>query len=63
MTKAALTNLVRVLTRPDTLRDAAGLLGVALVAYGAHEIYRPAGFIVAGVLLVVGAFLAARGRD
>jgi hypothetical protein len=45
------------------LRDAAGIVGAALIAYGAGLVYRPAGFIVAGVLLVGGAYLAARGGD
>ena len=38
---------------PDILRDLAGLVGAGLVAFGAGEIYRPAGFIVAGALLLV----------
>jgi hypothetical protein len=43
------------------LRDAAGLFGAALVAYGAWLVYAPAGFIAGGALLIAGAFLAARG--
>jgi len=35
--------------------------GAALVAYGAFEIYRPAGPIVGGVLLIAGVILRARG--
>jgi hypothetical protein len=41
-------------------RDIAGLAGAALIAFGAGMIYQPAGFIVAGVLLLVGAMLDAR---
>lgn len=35
--------------------------GGAAVAYGAWEIYRPAGPIAAGVLLITGTLLRARG--
>jgi hypothetical protein len=45
---------------PVIVRDVAGLIGAALVAYGAWLIYRPAGFIVAGIFLVVGSYLTAR---
>lgn len=34
------------------LRDGAGLAGCGLISYGVWCIYEPAGFIVAGVLLV-----------
>jgi hypothetical protein len=34
------------------LRDIVGLIGAALIAVGAAMIYRPAGLLVAGVLLV-----------
>lgn len=37
------------------------LLGAALVAYGAWQVYRPAGPIVGGTLLIVGVILRARG--
>ncbi len=39
--------------------DAAGLAGAGLIAYGAWQVYHPAGFIVGGVLLVAGAWLLA----
>jgi hypothetical protein len=41
-------------------RDVAGILGAASVSYGAWCIYRPAGFIVAGAFLLIGALLDAR---
>jgi hypothetical protein len=47
---------------PAMLRDAAGILGAALVAFGFWRIYQPAGFIVAGVLLVTASFLLARAE-
>jgi hypothetical protein len=47
---------------PALLRDLAGLAGVALIAFGAWQIYPPAGFIVAGVLLVVGAIILGMQR-
>ena len=46
---------------PSLLRDLAGLSGVGLVAYGAWLIYPPAGFIVGGCLLILGALLLALG--
>lgn len=47
---------------PGLLRDLAGLGGVGLVAYGAWLIYPPAGFIVGGSLLTLGAILLALGH-
>lgn len=47
-------------TLPVLARDAAGLLGVALISYGAWCVYPPAGFIVAGALLLIGAIFDAR---
>lgn len=42
------------------LRDAAALVGIGLVAYGAWLVYQPAAFIVAGALLIAGALASAR---
>ena len=47
---------------PGHVRDLAGLCGVGLVSYGAWMIYPPAGFIVGGILLIVGALLIALGN-
>jgi hypothetical protein len=47
---------------PGLLRDLGGLSGVGLVAYGAWLIYPPAGFIVGGSLLILGALLLALGQ-
>ena len=47
---------------PGLVRDMAGLCGVGLVSYGAWLIYPPAGFITAGILLIVGALLIALGN-
>lgn len=44
------------------LRDLAGLSGVGLVSYGAWLVYPPAGFIVGGSLMFVGALLLALGN-
>ena len=41
-------------------QDGSGLLGAALVSYGASQIYPPLGNIVAGGFLLVGAWLSAR---
>lgn len=35
------------------LRDAAGVAGVASIAYGSWAIYEPAGFIIAGALVLM----------
>lgn len=43
-------------------RDAAGLAGAGLIAYGAWLVYAPAGFIAGGALLIAGALLLARGE-
>ena len=45
---------------PGLLRDAAGLCGAGATAYGAWQVYAPAGFIVGGGLLVAGAWLDGR---
>lgn len=42
------------------VQDAAGIGGAALVSYGAGEIYRPAGLILAGGFMLAAAFLGAR---
>jgi hypothetical protein len=47
---------------PGLVRDLAGLCGVGLVSYGTWMIYAPAGFITAGLLLVVGSLLIAIGN-
>ena len=46
---------------PGLVRDLAGLCGVGLVSYGAWMIYPPAGFVVGGLLLILGALLIALG--
>lgn len=50
-------------TAPDYLREAAGLGGVALIAYGIWEIYEPAGIVALGVQLLAGALLAGRAAS
>ncbi len=45
------------------VNDVAALSGAGLLSYGAGEIYRPAGFIVMGGLLIIGAFLNARAKS
>lgn len=46
---------------PALARDAAGLAGATLIAYGAWLVFPAAGYIVGGVLLISGALLTARG--
>jgi hypothetical protein len=46
----------------DLIRDTLGIAGGGMVAGGAGLIYLPAGLIVAGVLLLGGAWLSARSR-
>lgn len=43
-------------------RDGLGWLALGLISEGAREIYQPAGMIVAGVLILAGVFLHARGQ-
>lgn len=43
----------------DLVLDAIGLTGAALITYGAHLVYAPAGFIVGGLFLLAAAWLAA----
>jgi hypothetical protein len=47
---------------PGLVRDLAGLCGVGLVSYGAWLVYPPAGFMVSGALLIIGALLLALGN-
>lgn len=54
-TGATVVSLVR-----DWTPDAMLLGGAAAVAYGAGLVFVPAGFIVGGVLLLVGGYLASR---
>jgi len=42
------------LALPDLVRDLVGMTGAALVAYGAWQIYQPAGFITGGAMLIAG---------
>lgn len=49
-------------TLRDIARDAAGLTGAALLAYGAWRVYPPAGFIVLGLLLLAGSYFNARAE-
>lgn len=45
---------------PVATRDVIGLIGLAALVHGVTMIYRPAGWIIAGVLLVAYAGLTAR---
>ncbi len=45
---------------PAFLRDVVGITGSALVIYGVWQIYVPAGYILAGLVMVVAAILLAR---
>lgn len=40
--------------------DGTGLSGAAMITYGAHLIYHPAGFIIGGLFLLAGAWITAR---
>lgn len=45
----------------DLGRDLAGIVAVGCISYGASLIYYPAGWIVFGVLMLVGVIALARG--
>lgn len=47
---------------PDIIRDLVGLAATGSIAYGAWLIYQPAGFIVAGVLVLVGVIATGKSR-
>lgn len=61
MTKrlAALLKVLRT-AAPSVGRELAGLAGLGFIAYGAALIYLPAGWIVAGVILVAAAVVPRR---
>lgn len=42
------------------LIDVAGIAGAGLIVYGVSQIHRPSAFIVAGVFLLLGAWILAR---
>lgn len=42
---------------PTLFADLVGLVAVGLISYGSWMVYEPAGFIVAGILLLVGVIL------
>lgn len=42
---------------PSMALNGAGLAGAGLIAYGAHEVYHPAGWLVLGSELLLGVFL------
>jgi hypothetical protein len=44
---------------PDFLRDALGVVGAGLIAYGAWLISPACGYIVGGILLLIGSILSA----
>ena len=45
---------------PVAVRESAGIAGAALFSYGFWLVYPPAGYIVGGVLLMIGATISAR---
>lgn len=48
---------------PDFVRDLLAIGGASLIGYGAWLIYQPAGYIVAGVLLLAGLYLQTIGSQ
>lgn len=47
----------------ELIADGLGLAGAASLSYGAWLVFPPAGFIVAGALLLVAAWLTAGSTD
>ncbi len=41
-------------------RDVVGVIGLGLLSYGTWQVYQPAAFIVAGVVLIAAAIALAR---
>lgn len=56
---APLQTLLRHAT--DALPDVLLVAGAATLAYGAHLVYAPAGYLVGGALLLAAGWLLARG--
>jgi hypothetical protein len=48
---------------PVVLCDLVGIAGAAAVAYGAWQIYQPAGWVVGGTLAIAAAWLVARAPE
>jgi hypothetical protein len=46
----------------DVIRDIAGIGAVASISYGAWLIYPPAGFVVGGVIVLVGVIASGFGK-
>lgn len=44
-------------------REAVGIIGCGLISFGCWMVYAPLGFIVCGLLLVVGAAVTPRADD
>jgi hypothetical protein len=44
------------------VRDAVGIAGAALIIYGVWLIYRPAAYVLAGLMLLTASVLLARGE-
>lgn len=44
----------------DTAIDASGVTGMSLITYGAHQVFDPAGYIVAGIFLLFVAWQLAK---
>ncbi len=47
---------------PSVLRDVAGLAGGAMIAWGAHMVYAPAGWIIGGVEIVAVVIVSALAK-
>ncbi|RKQ70132.1 hypothetical protein [Oceanibaculum indicum] len=47
---------------PVLVSDLIGLCAIASISYGAWLIYEPAGYIVSGVIVLLGMMLRARSR-
>lgn len=47
----------------ELIADSLGLAGAASLSYGSWLVYQPAGYIVAGALLLVAAWLTAGSTD
>ena len=48
---------------PDLLRDVAGLAAVAMISYGTWLVYEPAGYIVTGILILIGVIMNSFGKS
>ena len=57
------SSILKWLNRYTGIYDLFGFVSIGSISYGAWLIYRPAGFIVGGVIVLILTLFAARGEE